>query len=166
MKVPEWLIWIVATPVVIVGGFFAAVGLSRLPLERIAAPPPQQSPEVERQKEMARSIVVAPQSADSSDELPESSPEAAPEGTLRIRGSNRVGCATEARYERLMRFAVQDDNEAFKQEVLAGILEKDCTLFKENEPVYLSEGNPLGGRAKLRRPGDTVEYWAPFEAAK
>jgi hypothetical protein len=39
MKVPECLIWIVATSAVISGGFFAAVGLSRLPLERIGASP-------------------------------------------------------------------------------------------------------------------------------
>lgn len=90
----------------------------------------------------------------------------APEGTLRIKGESRIGCLSEQRFDRLLKFAAQNDSEAFKSELLAGVATGDCTLFKENEPVYQTEGNPLSGRAKLRRPGETIEYWAIFEAAQ
>ena len=63
-----------------------------------------------------------------------------------------------------MTFAAQDDNEAFKKELLAGIMANDCTVFEENEPVYRSPGGGFG-QVRLRRPGETAEYLAPIEAA-
>jgi hypothetical protein len=62
-----------AVPAVAAVSVVAVVGLSLLPLERIGAPPPQQSPEVKQQKEMARSLVVTPEPtvADPSENAPD-----------------------------------------------------------------------------------------------
>jgi hypothetical protein len=165
MKPAFW----VASALAVAG--IAVVTLSLLPLELAWAPAPQQSPDVKLQKEMARKLVIpqpgvtGPPSSQPDGTSATESPEPAPSGTLRIKGSSRVGCISETRYERLLTFASQDDNEAFKKELLAGMLEKDCTVFNENEPVYVSGGNALG-RVRLRRPGETAEYQAPKEAAE
>lgn len=159
VKILKFFMLTVGVPAAIVGLSVGMIALSRVPFERVFAPKPQESPEVKLQKQLALSMNFTPGLTSQS-----SSP--APEGTLRIRGSGRVGCSSERRYEKLMKFAVQNDDEAFRRELTIGVSEGDCTVFEDNQPVYMSSGNALSGRAKLRRPGETIEYWAPFEAAR
>jgi hypothetical protein len=157
MKTIAW-----AIPAFIAAVVLGGIGLSRLPIERIGAPPPKPPPEVATPQEAPAPVAATSPPAETYSDS--ASTADAPEGTLRIQGSSRVGCVSESRYERLMTFASQSDNEAFKKELFAGVLDGDCTVFKENEPVYRSDGGSFG-RVRLRRPGDTAEYLAPIEAA-
>jgi len=89
-----------------------------------------------------------------------------PSGTTRIKQSGRIGCARKKYYDKLLKFASQDDNEAFSLVVAEGIMNGICTKFLLGEFVYIQGGigSALQGLVKLRRPGDPSEYWAPIEA--
>ena len=91
-----------------------------------------------------------------------------PSGTTQIKQSGRIGCARKEYYDKLLKFASQDDNEAFNLVLAEGIMNGICTKFELGESVYIQGGigSALQGLVKLRRPGDPTVYWAPIEAVK
>ncbi len=59
-------------------------------------------------------------------------------------------------------YRLSGDHEAFVKFMLAAILEGRCTLFDAGEEVDQSDGKWTV--VKVRRKGDTNEYWVPREA--
>jgi hypothetical protein len=70
------------------------------------------------------------------------------------------GCKKQDDFDRIARFARDDDELAYKTALFAGLWDDVCTLFEEGEVVFQSEhGSFLSGRVKVRRKGETAEYW-------
>lgn len=86
--------------------------------------------------------------------------------TVWISGKTRFGCATKEYFRKLVGFAVNDDTEAFKRSLAAGILAGQCIIFQNGEPVFLADTSILAGLVKVRRKGDVEEYWTNLEAVK
>lgn len=86
--------------------------------------------------------------------------------TKRIVGGSRFGCTDRAYFEKIIGYAVQNDKSAFSQAIAAGILAGTCTMFKDGEEVYLADTAIFSGLVKVRRKGQTEEYWTNLEAVK
>jgi len=112
-------------------------------------------------------IVLAIGSTDSgSGNRQESSDRPATSGdnTKRISGSQWFGCSDREYFEKLIGYAVDKDNEAFKRALAAGVVADNCTLFKNGEAVYTVDTAVFSGLVKVRRKGETQEYWTNLEA--
>jgi hypothetical protein len=81
-----------------------------------------------------------------------------------INGANWHGCTNEDVYDNAVKLAVQGDNLAFAKYLAAGHALGVCTTFKAGEPVYIAESGLL--KVKVRRPGQTSEYWTDREAVR
>lgn len=88
----------------------------------------------------------------------------APSGESRIDGDNWFGCQSRDYFEKVVGFAVQKDNEAFGKALAAGILQGNCTRFTAGETVFLADTAIFSGLVKVRRKGETSEYWTNLEA--
>lgn len=78
----------------------------------------------------------------------------------------RFGC-TDAEYVgQLGNYAVQHDNEAFSRALSAGVMLGQCTFFRSGESVYQTDVKVFSGLVKVRRPGETIEYWTNSEAVR
>ena len=84
----------------------------------------------------------------------------------RIAGSSWFGCADREQHGKLVQYAVQKDEEAFKRALAAGILAGACTMFKDGEPIYIADTAIFSGLVKVRRKGEVKEYWTNIEAVK
>ncbi len=84
--------------------------------------------------------------------------------TKRISGSQWFGCSDREYFEKLIGYAVDKDNEAFKRALAAGVVAGNCTLFKNGEAVYTVDTAIFSGLVKVRRKGETQEYWTNLEA--
>lgn len=85
----------------------------------------------------------------------------------RISGDNWFGCTDRKYFEKLVEYIVQKDNEAFRKALAAGLLVGTCTIFKNGEVVYITDKAILSGNVvlvKVRRKGETQEYWANIKA--
>jgi hypothetical protein len=76
------------------------------------------------------------------------------------------GCVSRDQFEKLTRYAVQKDAEAFKRGLAGGIFEGTCVMFTDSEAVVVVESAMLSGMLKVRRAGQTEEYWTNVEAVK
>src|SRR6267142_3962590 len=77
----------------------------------------------------------------------------------RISSDNFFGCTDLDYHKKLTNYAVQKNMEAFTKDLTDGLLLGQCTLFKSGEEVFLVDTAFFPGIIKLRRTGDTVEYW-------
>ena len=82
----------------------------------------------------------------------------------RISGDKFFGCTDLDYHKKLTNYAIQRDMEAFTKNLTDGLLLGKCTLFKAGEEVFLVDTALSPGLIKLRRKGDTVEYWTIIEA--
>lgn len=82
----------------------------------------------------------------------------------RINGANWHGCTNEKIYDNAVKLAAQGDRLAFAKYLTAGHALGVCTAFKEGEPIYIAESGIL--KVKVRRPGQTAEYWTDREAVR
>ena len=78
--------------------------------------------------------------------------------------SDRLGCKSREYFEKLFRYVADGDKEAAKKAYMAGLLSGECTSFKKGEQVFTTDTAIFSGLVKLRRKGETVEYWTNFEA--
>jgi len=83
-----------------------------------------------------------------------------------ISGNSYIGCTSKKYYNKLLDYAVQHDEVAFKRALTAGVLAGICTMFKYGEKVYITDTSIFSGSVKVRRPGETIEYWTAIEAVK
>lgn len=72
------------------------------------------------------------------------------------------GCRNKADFEKVADYMIAGDNEAAGQVVLS----HPCVLLRRGEKVYRTEVSFLSGAAKIRRRGETVEYWTFIEAIR
>ena len=85
---------------------------------------------------------------------------------MRISSDSWFGCTDRDYYEKLLQYLAQNDDEAFKRGLAAGLLTGSCTGFKDGEPVYIMDTAIFSGLIKVRRGGETMEYWTNLEAVK
>ena len=84
----------------------------------------------------------------------------------RISSDKFFGCIDLDYHKKLTNYAVQKDIETFAKDLTDGLLLGKCTLFKSGEEVFLVDTAFFYGLIKLRRKGDTAEYWTIIEAIK
>lgn len=87
-------------------------------------------------------------------------------GEMRINGDQWFGCESREAFEKLAEIAAQGDDVALKNDLAAGVASDECTLFKNGEPVYIADAAMTSGLVKLRRKGNTREFWTHTEAAR
>jgi len=88
------------------------------------------------------------------------------ESQKRISGDNWFGCIDRKHFEKLVDYAVQKDEQAFRRALAAGILAGTCTMFKDGEAVYITDTAIFSGLVKVRRKGELQEFWTNIEAVK
>ena len=84
----------------------------------------------------------------------------------RISGDSWFGSTTKEEHSKIIGYAVQKDEQAFKTALAAGIMRGSVTFFKSGEEVYIVDTAILSGLVKVRRKGETKEYWTNLEAVK
>ena len=72
---------------------------------------------------------------------------------------NGFACSTESVFDRLRDYANQNDDQAFRTELLKGVMLGDCIYLKKGDPVVISEVSVWHGVTKIRPFGKTQEYW-------
>lgn len=95
-----------------------------------------------------------------------SSPSVSTGQDQRISGDHWFGCIDREYFDKLVRYAVQDDEEAFTKALTVGLVSGVCTAFENGEVVYISDTAIFSGVIKVRRKGETTEYWTNMEAVK
>lgn len=85
---------------------------------------------------------------------------------MRITDDNLIGCSDRDYFEKLVRYAADNDREAWSKGLLAGVAIGKCTTFKADEPVFIADTAISHGLVKLRRQGDLLEYWTQIEAVR
>ncbi len=83
---------------------------------------------------------------------------------LRIDGDNRTGCSDREYYEKLTLYAVQKDYAAFNRSLTTGFISGICVKFTAGEQVFIVDSAIFSGLVKIRRKGETAEYWTAMEA--
>ncbi len=85
---------------------------------------------------------------------------------MRISSDGHIGCTSREYFKKLVRYAGDNDKDAFKQGLVAGMLTGECTAFKDGELVYTTDTALFSGLVKIRRKGSTTEYWTNIETVK
>jgi zinc ribbon protein len=80
-----------------------------------------------------------------------------------IVGDNHLGCENRDYFAKLISYAAEKDTRAFQAAFEDGLINGDCTSFKRGEPVFVEETSILGV-VKVRRQGQTQEFWTNTEA--
>jgi hypothetical protein len=83
-----------------------------------------------------------------------------------ISGEHRFGCSDREYFEKLISYAVQNDNKAFSQGLAAGLLSGTCTAFDSGQSVYITDTAIFSGLVEVRKAGSMQEYWTNLEAVK
>ena len=76
---------------------------------------------------------------------------------MHINGDSRYGCADKDYYNKTVQISAQNDLEAFKKVLGAGLATGMCVMFEAGEPVHVVDAGFL--MSKIRRQGDVAEYW-------
>lgn len=84
----------------------------------------------------------------------------------RISGDHWFGSTDRDYFSKLVEYAVQGDSEAFEEALTADLLVGTCTTFKNGEVIYITDTAIFSGLVKVRRKGETQEYWTNIEAVK
>ncbi len=74
----------------------------------------------------------------------------------------RVGCIEKDEFSKLIGYQIENDKEAFVRAMSMGLLNGTMTQFEVGDVVYLSDTS-FTGLVKLRRKGETTEYWTARE---
>ena len=82
----------------------------------------------------------------------------------RISSAHRTGCSDREYFVKLATYAAQKDVEAFELALGVGLATGTCTRFEQGEVVYITDSAILSGLVKVRRKGQTQEYWTVMEA--
>lgn len=85
---------------------------------------------------------------------------------LIVQGDNWIGTISRQTYTDLTRYAVQGDQDAFVKAASRGLINGNITHFKAGEELFLVKMEIFTGLMKVRRKGDTAEYWTSVETAK
>jgi hypothetical protein len=83
-----------------------------------------------------------------------------------ISGDSWFGCSDREYFHQLVEYIVDQDDQALEQALTDGILYGECTLFSNGEQVYLKETAIFSGLVKIRRQGETQEFWTFAEAVE
>ncbi len=83
-----------------------------------------------------------------------------------ISGDSYFGCVTRELREKIGLYHIDGDKQAFKDAMLAALQSGTCTVFKSGEEVYVTDTAIFSGMVKVRRKGQTVEYWTSLEAVR
>jgi len=83
-----------------------------------------------------------------------------------ISGENYIGCQSREYRDKLTKYAVDKDIEAFKKAVAVGVNYGECTVFDSGEKVFEMDTAAFSGMVKVRREGGTKEFWTNIEAIK
>jgi len=92
-------------------------------------------------------------------------PPKAADGTYGIRGGSYVGCTDREQYKKLIHYGNSKDFEAFARAMSLGRLNGTHTAFKNGERVHLVDAT-WTGLIRVRRRGETIEYWTASGAIK
>lgn len=76
-----------------------------------------------------------------------------------IKGDYHFGCQDQEFTKKLGQYATEGDKTLFEQNLNAGLLTGECIFFKNGEPVFLEDTAFFSGLAKVRQPGNEIEYW-------
>jgi len=83
-----------------------------------------------------------------------------------ISSDSFFGCSDRSVCQKLVEYAVDKDNQAFKQALGAELLTGGCRMFQRGESVFIADTAIFSGLVKVRRRGETEEYWTAMEAVK
>jgi hypothetical protein len=70
-----------------------------------------------------------------------------------------MGCQSKDVYNKLEMYYSQGDKEAYRKMFLPAVASGACTIFHNGEEVFLCNSPVFSFLIKLRRPGNTAEYW-------
>jgi len=84
----------------------------------------------------------------------------------RIVGEHWFGAVDRRYFKKLIDYAVQQDAEAFNKALAQGLLAGQCTTFRDGETVFVTDSAIFSGSVRVRRKGETREYWTGIEAIK
>jgi hypothetical protein len=87
-------------------------------------------------------------------------------GQRRISEDYRFGCTDRDYYEKMVEYSVRGDKAAFSSAFSWGLTAGTCTIFEAGEPVYVMDTAIWSGLVRVRRPGETTEYWTSIESVK
>ena len=76
------------------------------------------------------------------------------------------GCEDREYYEKLAQYLRQNDDEAFGRGLAAGLPVGRCTMFEAGEVVYIADTAFFSGAVRVRRKGQTQEFWTLGEAVQ
>ena len=82
----------------------------------------------------------------------------------KIASGTWIGCVNRGALQQIATYRAKKDTDAATKELSAGIRTGRCTVFKEGESVVVTETTVIAGVTKIRRAGDTTEYWVHREA--
>jgi len=85
----------------------------------------------------------------------------------KISGDNYFGCTDRDYFEKLVKYVIQKDEEAFTKSLRDALSLGSCTLFKSGEDIFRHDtttSSSGGILVKVRRKGEFVEYWVPIKA--
>ena len=85
------------------------------------------------------------------------------DGVKRVSGKHYVGCIDRDYYKKLMQYANQEDMAAYRRAWQKGIRLEICTRFSEGEEIFISDTALLSGLLKVRRKGESKEYWTTYK---
>ena len=84
--------------------------------------------------------------------------------TISYESSSWFGCSDREYFDQIVKYIVDDDKQAAEQALNAGILYGECTIFFSGEQVYLTDTAIFSGLVKIRRKGETQDFWTYAEA--
>jgi len=83
-----------------------------------------------------------------------------------ISGDSWFGCSNKEEFSKISGYLIKKDQQAFTNAMTRGIQNGSITLFKDGETVFVEDTAIFSGLIKIRRNGETIEYWTNIEAVK
>lgn len=87
-------------------------------------------------------------------------------GIHSVAGGSWIGCVSKDVHSKLTSYSVAGDKAAFRKAAVKALQNGDCTMLSTGESVQLTDTSVFSGMVKVRRVGDTDEYWTNIEAIK
>lgn len=81
-----------------------------------------------------------------------------------VHGDHWIGCTDRDYFDKLITYATQHDEQAYRTALFDGLRAGTCTSFVDGERVFIVDTAIFSGLVKVRRVGDTAEYWTNSEA--
>src|SRR5438477_557951 len=76
-----------------------------------------------------------------------------------IAGEYVIGCQSEKDLDEIA--AYRGDSEAIRHSIFDSIVSGKCKVFRDREPVIVTDRTFVSERRLVRRPGDASAYWMP-----